>query len=127
DNFLSSETAHMLLATLSAGPVGVGDAIGGINAANLLRAVRKDGVIVKPDVPLTPIDASYLNMARGTDTPQIAAAYSDFGGARTIYLFGYTQGGNTGGKGRPLGAGAAVGGGGEGDGQRGGTGEGVGR
>jgi hypothetical protein len=109
DNFLSSETAHMLLAALSAGPVGVGDAIGGINAANLLRAVRKDGVIVKPDVPLTPIDASYLNMARGTDTPQIAAAYSDFGESRTIYLFGYTQGANTGVKVRPVDAGAAVG------------------
>jgi hypothetical protein len=94
DNFLSTETSHMLLATLSAGPVGVGDAVGSINAANLLHALRRDGVIVKPDVPLTPSDASYANLAHGTDTPQIASTYSDFGALRTHYVFAYTQGGN---------------------------------
>jgi hypothetical protein len=95
DNFLSTETTHMLLATLSAGPVGIGDAVGSINAANLLQAVRRDGVIVKPDVPLTPVDGSYATAARGTDTPQIAAAYSDFGALRTHYVFAYTQGSKT--------------------------------
>jgi hypothetical protein len=94
DNFLSTETTHMLLATLSAGPVGIGDPLGGINAANLLHAVRRDGVIVKPDVPLTPVDASYTNLSHGTDTPQIATTYSDFGALRTYYLFAYTQGSN---------------------------------
>jgi hypothetical protein len=109
DNFLSTETTHMLLATLSAGPVGVGDQIGHMNAANLLHAVRKDGVIVKPDVPLTPIDASYLNMARGADTPQIAATYSDFNGLRTVYVFGYTQGSNARVQLRPVDAGISSG------------------
>src|SRR5262249_1671463 len=56
DNFPSTETTHMLLATLSAGPVGVGDPVGQLSASNLLRSVRRDGVIVKPDVPLMPID-----------------------------------------------------------------------
>ncbi len=94
DNFCSSETTHLLIATLSAGPVGLGDALGSFNAANVLRAARRDGVIVKPDVPLTPIDAAYVNMAQAADTPQIDAAYSDFGALRTWYVFGYTQGGN---------------------------------
>jgi hypothetical protein len=94
DNFLSTETTHMLLAVLSSGPVGIGDAIGSMNAANLLRAVRRDGVIVKPDVPLTPTNASYVSMAHGADVPQIAATYSDFGALRTNYVFAFTHGAN---------------------------------
>ena len=95
DNFTSTETSQLLLATLSAGPVGVGDPIGALNGPNLLRSVRLDGVIVKPDVPLTPTDASYANMAHGTDTPQIAYTWSDFGALRTNYVFAFTQGTNT--------------------------------
>ena len=95
DNLMSSETSQLLLATLSAGPVGIGDPIGSIDAGNVLHAVRQDGVIVKPDVPLTPTDASYLNMAHGTDAPQIAFTWSDFGALRTNYVFAFTQGTNT--------------------------------
>ena len=107
DNFLSTEATHMLIATLSAGPVGIGDAIGAIHGANLKRAVRKDGVIVKPDVPVAPIETSFLNMAHAVDTPQIASTYSDFGALRTNYVFAYTQGSNTRVKLRPADAGAA--------------------
>jgi len=95
DNFNSTETTHMLIATLSAGPVGVGDPVGKLSAANLLRSVRQDGVIVKPDVPLTPTDSSYWSMSHGVDTPQINSTYSDFGGLRTHYVFAYTQGTNS--------------------------------
>jgi hypothetical protein len=94
DNLMSAETSQLLLATLSAGPVGIADQIGSINGPNLLHAVRRDGVIVKPDVPLTPTDASYSNMAHGTDTPQIAFTWSDFGELRTNYVFAFTQGTN---------------------------------
>jgi hypothetical protein len=94
DNFMSAETTNLLLASLSAGPVGLGDPIGALNGANLLRAVRKDGVIVKPDVPLTPADSSYSNMAHGVDAPQIATTYTDFGALRTYYWFAYAQGTN---------------------------------
>ena len=95
DNFNSTETNNLLVATLSAGPVGLGDPIGSLNTANILRAVRADGVIVKPDAPLTPADPSYPNMANSVDTPQIAATYSDFGGLRTNYWFAYPAGANT--------------------------------
>jgi hypothetical protein len=95
DNFLSAETSQMLVATLSAGPVGIADAIGGISGANLLRAVRQDGVIVKPDAPLTPVDSSYAAMAHSVDTPQVASTYSDFGGLRTTYVLAYAVGTNT--------------------------------
>lgn len=95
DNFKSTETGNLLLAALSSGPVGLADPIGGLNGANLLHAVRQDGVIVKSDVPLTPVDSSYGSMAHGVDTPQIATTYSDFGALRTYYVFAYAQGNNT--------------------------------
>ena len=94
DNLMSTDTSQLLLATLSAGPVGIGDPIGSLDVANLLHAVRRDGVIVKPDVPLTPADTSYSNMAHGTDTPQIAFTWSDFGALRTNYVLAFTQGTN---------------------------------
>src|ERR1035441_9194878 len=81
------------VATLSAGPVGIADPIGSINGENLLHAVRRDGVIVKPDVPLTPTDASYSNMAHSANTPQIAFAWSDFGALRTNYAFAFAHAG----------------------------------
>jgi hypothetical protein len=95
DVFMSTEVENLLLATLSAGPVGIGDPIGGLNAANVLMATRQDGVVVKPDVPLTPVDSSYLNTAQGVDAPQIDATYSDFGGLRTYYVVAYADGANT--------------------------------
>ncbi|MBV8904113.1 MAG: hypothetical protein JOZ22_10805, partial [Acidobacteriia bacterium] len=97
DTLLSTETSNLLLATLSAGPVGIGDPVGTISAANLSRAVRGDGVIVKPDAPIVPADSSYLAAATAPDltqmtTPQIAATYTDFGGLRAYYLLAYLQG-----------------------------------
>jgi hypothetical protein len=95
DVFMSGETGNLILASLSAGPVGIGDRIGSINKSNLLHAVRLDGVIVKPDVPITPLDNSYLNDAQGPGSPMIASTYTDFGDLRTYYLFAYPQGTST--------------------------------
>jgi hypothetical protein len=93
DNFLSSETDNLLLATLSAGPVGIGDPIDAIDGANLLKAARRDGVIVKPDVPLVPLDSSFLGGATSPNAPMIASTYTDFGrGLRAHYVFAYARG-----------------------------------
>ena len=48
----------------------------------------------KPDAPLTPLDSTYLSDASSLDAPVIASTYSDFGGARTYYLFAYDRGAN---------------------------------
>ncbi len=92
DTFNSSETDNLLLATLSAGMVGVGDQTGSASVANLLQAVRPDGVIVKPDVPLVPIDQTFLDQAKGVDTPLVAATYTDFGGVRASYVYAFNAG-----------------------------------
>jgi hypothetical protein len=100
DVFMSTETDNVLIATLSAGMVGNGDKIGAENKESLLRAVRSDGVIVKPDSPLLPIDAMYtsdaLEMIADDDArsrpPMIASAHTDHGALRTAYVFAYSRG-----------------------------------
>lgn len=98
DVFMSTETDNLLLATLSAGPVGTGDGIGHESRENILHAARADGVLVKPDAPLVPTDASILADARQAHTPLIAATYIDGGTGqtrRTAYVFACTRTGDT--------------------------------
>jgi hypothetical protein len=92
DVFRSTQKNNLILATLSAGPVGVGDALGVLSRVNLLQSVRADGVIVKPDVPITPVDSVFVNDANGVDTPMLAQTWSDFGhGLQAHYLFAYAR------------------------------------
>jgi hypothetical protein len=95
DVFLSTETSNLLLSTLSGGMVGVGDAIGTENTANLLRSVRSDGVIVKPDVPVVPVDSVYTAMAQGGTPPMVAVTHSDHNGLRDGYFFAYARNGGS--------------------------------
>ena len=86
DVFKSTETGNVLLATLSAGPVGIGDIMGRETKTNLLQAVRADGVIVKPDVPLVPMDRSYLADAQKLPAPLIASTHTQHGDITTTYI-----------------------------------------
>jgi hypothetical protein len=88
DVFMSGETDNLLIATLSAGMVGIGDRIGEEDARNLRRAVRTDGVIVKPDTPLVPLDAMYL---AAPHEPMLAAAHSVHGALHSAYVFAYSR------------------------------------
>ncbi len=92
DVFKSSETANLLLATLSGGMVGIGDAIGKIDWVSLRRAVREDGVIVKPDEPLTPLDQSYVARAKDSSASIVAAARTNHEGWITSYVFAFGGG-----------------------------------
>jgi hypothetical protein len=91
DVFRSSEEGNLLLATLSAGPVGVGDSLAEIDVADLLHSVRRDGVIVKPDVTIRPLDRMYLADARGENSPMIASTWTSFGKSRVAYVFSYPR------------------------------------
>ncbi|HKW29767.1 MAG TPA: hypothetical protein VJT54_10555 [Verrucomicrobiae bacterium] len=91
DVYMSRETDNVLLSTLSAGPVGIGDAIGTVNKANLLHAVRADGVIVKPDAPIVPLDRSYIADAEQKPAPLTASTYTDRGGIKTEYVFAFNR------------------------------------
>src|SRR5262249_4230016 len=66
-----------------------------LNVANLMRAVRSDGVIVKPDAPLVPLDDIYLADAQGNGSPMMAYTYTAFGALRALYVFAYQRGADT--------------------------------
>jgi len=91
DALNSRNVKDVLLATLSAGPVASGDALGTVNAGNLQQAVRPDGVIVKPDVPITPLDATWVTFALDPTAPVVAATYTDHAGLRTAYVLAYDR------------------------------------
>lgn len=94
DVFMSTEMDNLTLSVLSSGPVGIGDALGSESRPNLLRAVRADGVIVKPAAPLLPTDASVVADASELHHPMLATTDTD-NGQRTVYAFAYTRKGDT--------------------------------
>jgi len=71
--------------------VGIGDAIGREDRANIMLAVRPDGVIVKPDAPLVPTDETYLAQAAGQTDLVIGSTHTDHAAGRTAYVFAYSQ------------------------------------
>ncbi|MDD5140938.1 MAG: hypothetical protein PHY43_11835 [Verrucomicrobiales bacterium] len=91
DVYNSTEINNVLLSTLSAGPVGIGDLIGTETKTNLVRAVRTDGVIVKPDAPIVPLDQSYLADAQHSPAPLTCSTYTDHEGIKTVYVFAYNR------------------------------------
>ncbi|MBW8864827.1 MAG: hypothetical protein JF609_07875 [Verrucomicrobia bacterium] len=91
DVYMSGERDNVLLSTLSAGPVGIGDAIGAENKANLMQAVRADGVIVKPDAPIVPLDCDYIADAQKQPAPLIAGTSTEHDGIRTEYVFAFRR------------------------------------
>lgn len=95
DVFMSTETQNLLLSTLSGGMVGVGDATGKESVSNLLQSVRADGVIVKPDTPIMPIDSVYPAIAQNSTAPMVAATSTGHNGLRDGYVFAYARNGGT--------------------------------
>ncbi len=89
DVFKSTETYNLLLSTLSAGIVGVGDPLGAESKANLMQTVRPDGVIVKSDSSIVPIDSTYIAQAQDANASMVAAAYSYHTNLTDAYVFAY--------------------------------------
>lgn len=61
---------EILIATLSTGPVGPGDGILYINAERIMKCCRQDGLILKPDRPLTMINALISDWALNNGVSQ---------------------------------------------------------
>jgi hypothetical protein len=91
DVYMSRSTPDILLSTLTAGMIGVGDPMGEFDKTNLSLAARTDGVDVKPDRPITPIDKTFIADAKNKSEPIIAATYSQQGDYKTAYVFVYPQ------------------------------------
>ena len=91
DVMASRNRAAMLFATLSGGPVGVGDAFEQLDRANIFKVARADGEIVKPDQPLTPIAHSYLSQTQKTGEPIIASTFTRHEDHTTVYLLAFAD------------------------------------
>jgi hypothetical protein len=89
DVYMSGETDNLLLSVLSGGMVGFGDEKGKENKDNLLKAARADGVLVKPDAAIVPLDASYLT-SMDKDAPIVSSTFTDHAGLKTAYVFAFT-------------------------------------
>src|SRR5665647_46260 len=89
DVFKSPEKGNMIVSNLSAGPVGTGDAIGKEDKANIMMTCRNDGVLIKPDVPLLPVDDDYVQMARMDQKPVLAYTFTKHSGITTSYVFAF--------------------------------------
>jgi len=87
----STEKNNLLMYSLSAGAVGFSDAIGNENKNNIMHCVRNDGVIIKPDQPVTPIDATYISDAQGMGKPVICTTFTNHQNGKTFYLFAYSR------------------------------------
>jgi hypothetical protein len=91
DVFMSNQHDNLLLSTMTGGMMGVGDAINGADKASIMRAIRADGTIIKPDVPILLTDRTIIAEAQGKTNPSMATTYSDHTGGRTTYVFGFTS------------------------------------
>jgi len=78
-----------LIASLSGGPVGPSDKIGGSDRDLILHTCREDGLLLKPDRPATPIDLMFLdnkNIFLGGKRPWMVTTESAHRIGRTTYL-----------------------------------------
>ncbi len=91
DTIASRNIKDVLIATLTAGPLGSGDPLGANVPSNLGRAVRADGVIVKPDVPIVPTDSTFLAMSTSSAAPMLAYTYTNHGALQTTYVLAYER------------------------------------
>lgn len=89
DVFKSHETGNMIVSVLSGGAVGTGDALGKEDKKNIMMASRTDGVLVKPDAALVPMDADYINDAEQTGKPTLAYTYTKSPSVTTWYVFAF--------------------------------------
>jgi hypothetical protein len=88
----SPDMDSALLATLAAGaeeaPASISPKVAEQTA---WRAARIDGVVVRPDLALTPTQLSTMPEAVANNGPMVAWAASDHAGQRTAYVFCYDR------------------------------------
>jgi hypothetical protein len=94
DVLMSAELGNIAIATLSSGPVGIGDKMGTESIPNIMKSIRGDGAIIKPDAPLLPTDSSILNDDVNAHLPLVASTYTD-NGQKTVYVFAFTRTGDS--------------------------------
>jgi hypothetical protein len=75
-----------MLAAMSCGPVGIGDAIGATDRDLVLRTCREDGVLVQPDAPMAAWSDSFFGQPMGSLSPMVGETYTDHPVGRWHYV-----------------------------------------
>lgn len=78
--------AEAALAALSAGPVGIGDALGGADRELVLRTARRDGLLVAPDAPVAAAARSFARHGVLYDEPVVGATHTLHDAGRWSYV-----------------------------------------
>jgi hypothetical protein len=78
--------AEAALAALSAGPVGIGDALGGADRELVLRTARRDGLLVAPDEPVAATARSFARHGVLHDEPVVGATHTRHDAGRWSYV-----------------------------------------
>ena len=83
----TSETREVeaLLSALSAGPVGIGDAIGEADVDLIRRTCRADGVLVRPDVPVAATDRAFFDAPVWSGELIVGSAHTQHAAGRWGY------------------------------------------
>jgi hypothetical protein len=88
DCFKSSSKGCVVSAVMAATYFPPSDKMGAENMTNLLPALRRDGVLVHPDIPGLPTENTFINMARGTAANPIQRTWTDHGNnLKTWYIW----------------------------------------
>ncbi len=84
----NNQTGCIISAVVTAGLFGPSDQIGAEVAANILPAVRRDGTLIKCDVPALPTEQTYISFAQARVANPVTFTYTDHGNnVKTYYLF----------------------------------------
>ena len=86
---MGSARLHAAAASLSKGPVMLGDLVGAEDPQLILRSCTADGLLLQPDRPATPIDANILaRVSPGAVGPRgvVLSTYTDVSGLRWTYV-----------------------------------------
>jgi len=75
-----------LLAALSAGPVGIGDALGDADVGLIRRTCRADGVLVRPDVPVAATDRTVFGAPVWSGELLVASTHTRHAAGRWGYV-----------------------------------------
>lgn len=78
--------AEAVLAALSGGPVGIGDALGGADRDLVLRTARRDGLLVAPDAPVAATARSFVRHGVLHDEPVVGATHTAHAAGRWSYV-----------------------------------------
>lgn len=78
-------------AVMSGGPYGHADKLGMVNRTMVFRAIRQDGLLLRPDRAAYALDESFRQSFASLDIGQrlVSATYSAVGGQRFSYVLGY--------------------------------------